>query len=228
VARIIRRDVVAVRQFQQSTETKEKRKAQQILKQKEGAIADGRPVAPRADKLTFDAAVEDVKNDYRLNGRKSLDNLKRRITLHLMKFFGGRKMVEITTSDCRAYASERLNAGASAASVNRELAIVKRAVSLAVKGGTLFAHPHIEMLRENNVRQGFFEVGQFTTLRSHLPEPLQPVITFAYFTGWRIPSEVLPLKWHQWTESRRSSLSTWAQRRTRRAARSRTRGSRNS
>jgi integrase len=32
---------------------------------------------------------------------------------------------------------------------------------------------------------------------SHLPEPLRPVIEFAYITGWRIPSEVLPLQWRQ-------------------------------
>jgi hypothetical protein len=31
----------------------------------------------------------------------------------------------------------------------------------------------------------------------HLPDALQPVITFAYRTGWRIDSEVLPLEWRQ-------------------------------
>lgn len=29
----------------------------------------------------------------------------------------------------------------------------------------------------------------------HLPEPLKPVIEFAWRTGWRITSEVLPLEW---------------------------------
>jgi integrase len=32
-------------------------------------------------------------------------------------------------------------------------------------------------------------------VREHLPEPLRPVITFAFLTGWRIRSEVLRLKW---------------------------------
>src|SRR5262249_25460457 len=30
-----------------------------------------------------------------------------------------------------------------------------------------------------------------------LPASLRPVIEFAYITGWRIPSEVLPLQWRQ-------------------------------
>lgn len=32
---------------------------------------------------------------------------------------------------------------------------------------------------------------------AQLPAALQPVIQFAYITGWRIPSEVLPLEWRQ-------------------------------
>jgi integrase len=45
-------------------------------------------------------------------------------------------------------------------------------------------------------RQGFFERGEFLAFRAALPEYLQPVVTFAYFTGWR-RGEVLGLKWNQ-------------------------------
>ena len=31
----------------------------------------------------------------------------------------------------------------------------------------------------------------------HLPKPLRPVVEFAYITGWRAHSEVLPLQWRQ-------------------------------
>jgi integrase len=34
-------------------------------------------------------------------------------------------------------------------------------------------------------------------VQAHLPSALQPVIEFAYITGWRIASEVLPLEWRQ-------------------------------
>jgi integrase len=57
--------------------------------------------------------------------------------------------------------------------------------------------PHIPLLREDNVRTGFFEPEQDLSVIAHLPTHLRPVITFAYVTGWRIPSEVLRLEWRQ-------------------------------
>jgi integrase len=32
-------------------------------------------------------------------------------------------------------------------------------------------------------------------VQAHLPAALQPIVEFAYITGWRIASEVLPLEW---------------------------------
>ena len=52
------------------------------------------------------------------------------------------------------------------------------------------------MLKENNVRKGFFEHDQFLALRDHLPEYLRGFVTFAYKTGWRV-SEISELTWQQ-------------------------------
>lgn len=54
--------------------------------------------------------------------------------------------------------------------------------------------PNISMLKEHNVRKGFFEHHEFLALRDALPEFLMAVVTFGYKTGWRI-SEVLNLQW---------------------------------
>src|SRR5262249_27035599 len=66
---------------------------------------------------------------------------------------------------------------------------------LAVQAGHLHHRPHVPMLAENNVRQGFFEESQYRAVLAHLPEELQPVVTFGYLTGWRLKSEVLTLQW---------------------------------
>jgi integrase len=63
-----------------------------------------------------------------------------------------------------------------------------------VKGERLQRMPHIEMPRENNARRGFFEREQFESVRAHLPEYARPPATFAYLTGWRLKSEILPLQ----------------------------------
>ena len=34
-------------------------------------------------------------------------------------------------------------------------------------------------------------------MAAHLPEAIRAVVRLAYITGWRIPSEVLPLQWRQ-------------------------------
>ena len=69
--------------------------------------------------------------------------------------------------------------------------------SLAIEAGKLHHKPHFAMLREDNVRVGFFEREQYQAVLAHLPEGMRPVVTFAYVTGWRINSEVLPLQWRQ-------------------------------
>ena len=132
-----------------------------------------------------------------MNGRRTSAHLERRLRLHLTPFFGARRMAQSTTADVRTFIRDRQEHGASNGEVNRELSVVKRMFSLAVQAQKLHHRPYIPMLQEDNVRTGFFEVDQFTSLLVHLPVELQPVMQFAYITGWRIASEVLTLEWRQ-------------------------------
>jgi integrase len=51
------------------------------------------------------------------------------------------------------------------------------------------------MLQEHNVRVGFFDDEMIEAVKNGLPAALRPVVTFAYVSGWRVQSEVLPLEW---------------------------------
>ena len=77
--------------------------------------------------------------------------------------------------------------------LKRELTTLK--FSLAIQADKLYRKPHIPLLEENNVRRGFFDEEQVTHVVAHLPDPLDGIVRFAFITGWRIPSEVLPLEW---------------------------------
>lgn len=208
---------------EESAHTHSKQDALTLLRLREGDVAKGAPVSARIGRLRFEEAAADVVNDYRVNGKRSLEVLQRRIAKHLTPFFGGRRMTAITTADVRAYVTERQAAttittrgyartradgtvieiparqrasgGASNAEINRELATLKRIFVLAVQGAKLLTRPHIPLLQEDNVRTGFFEPAQYASVMAHLPAELRPVIEFAYITGWRIDSEVLPLEW---------------------------------
>ena len=156
-----------------------------------------RPVSRKAGRLRFEDATKDVVNDYTSNGRTSVDAVRRRLALHLQPFFGGRRMSDDHHGRRPGLQRARLTRSANPATINRELAVLKRAFTLAVRAGTLVSKPHIPMLEEHNVRTGFFEREQFEAVCTHLPRTFRPVMAFAYLTGWRVRSEVLPLTWAQ-------------------------------
>jgi len=56
--------------------------------------------------------------------------------------------------------------------------------------------PYFSLMKENNVKKGFFEHAQFVALRAELPNYLKGFVTFAYKTGWRV-SEITGLIWNQ-------------------------------
>ena len=54
--------------------------------------------------------------------------------------------------------------------------------------------PYIPMLKESNVRKGFFEAHEYQALKEVLPDELRPLVIFAYHSGWR-KVEILGLTW---------------------------------
>ena len=149
------------RRIVESARTPDKTEAKKLLRQREADIDRGLPLGPKVGRIRFEEAAEDVLNDYRVNRRRSLDELERRIRLHLMPVFAGRRMVVITMLEIRVFTLARQQAGASNGEINRELTALKRMFSLAVQGGKLLHKPHIPMLKENNLRTGFFEREPF-------------------------------------------------------------------
>lgn len=51
--------------------------------------------------------------------------------------------------------------GSSNATINRELSALRRMFRLGERAGKVNQRPYIQMLREDNVRCGFFEPDQF-------------------------------------------------------------------
>ena len=213
------------RRYEESSHSEKKQAAIDLLKIRLGDIVKGVPVTAKLGRLRFEEAARDVINDYRTNGKRSIDEVERRIRLHLEPWFGGRRMAAITTADVRAYIvkrqadttilrkayetvrkdgtircvpeQRRTITGVSNAEINRELTILKRMFSLAMQAAKLLHKPHIPLLREDNTRTGFFEPHQLSSLLAHLAAPLCPAVEFAYITGWRMASEILSLQWRQ-------------------------------
>lgn len=185
------------KRYEESSRSVRYSDAERLLKLREGDVAKGVPITPAIGRLTFDDAAADLENEYIANGRRSIVGLRVRLKKGLRPWFSGRRMANISTADVRAYVTHRQADGAANGTINRELSALKRMFTLACQAGKLLAAPHIPMLQEDNVRRGFFERDQFEAVRRRLSAEVQPVVTFAYLTGWRINSEVLTLQWHQ-------------------------------
>jgi integrase len=186
------------RRFEESAKTDKYESARDLLKQREGDVAKGVPITARIGRLKFEDAVKDILNDYSVNGKRSHDNLKNTVIDGALEpWFRGRRMASLTTADIRAYVADRQKNGYANGTINRELSALKRMFTLAMQAGKLLAKPHIPMLVERNVRKGFFECAQFEAVRNRLAPTYQAIVTLAYYTGWRINSELLPLEWHQ-------------------------------
>ncbi|ABK16804.1 phage integrase family protein [Syntrophobacter fumaroxidans MPOB] len=149
------------------------------------------------DHVKFDELAEDFLTDYRINQRKSLERAEIS-TRHLKEKFEGMRIADITTATVKTYIEERMGSGAAHATINRELAALKRMLKLGAQSTPpkVDRVPHIPMLKERNAREGFFERADFLALRDALPSYLKGVVTFGFKTGWR-KSEILCLQWAQ-------------------------------
>src|SRR6266702_86985 len=184
--------------FRESSKSKSRSDGKRLLRKREGEITTGVFLGLETERVRFEELAKDLLKEYQINKRKSLIWVRRRIDLHLMPFFKGFRVVDVTTDRVRAYITQRQQEGASNGSINRELAALKRMFNLAseMTPPKVARVPHIPMLRECNVRKGFFEHDEYLALQRELPEYLKPVLAFGYFTGAR-EGEILSLKWEQ-------------------------------
>lgn len=150
-----------------------------------------------AQRTEMQELFEDVLADYKIN-KKDYAWAERKIRLYLKPEFGAIQARHLTTTAIQHYVRGRQESDAAPATINRELAILKRSLNLGRKHTPpkVLRVPHVPMLEENNVRKGFFEHHQYVRLLEALPSEIRPVLTFAYCTGCR-KGEILSLRWTQ-------------------------------
>jgi hypothetical protein len=160
----------------EATRTAEYQKARRILLQRLAEVRTGTFVGPEADRTTYGDLARLLLDDYRINGKRSLERMEDACA-HLQVFFGHARARDITTDRVLRYVRQRQeNDQAANGTVNRELAALKRMFTLGVRARKITGaqRPYIGMLEERNTRTGFFEPDQFRAVVAHLPEPLSP------------------------------------------------------
>src|SRR5574341_1219895 len=86
----------------ETTKSTDRNEAEKQLRKRLSAKDAGVSPDAAVGKLTLKEATDDVLNDYKVNGRRSLSEVRRKIELHLLPYFGERRrMISITTAEMR-------------------------------------------------------------------------------------------------------------------------------
>jgi len=184
-------------QHRESARTTSGQEAIAHLRKRVEEFAQGKYAGARSERVTVGDLLKLVTADYAAAGNRSSRTLKYRVGA-LASELGHLRVTNVSSSAVEAYKANRLAEGKAKATINRELACLKRAYRLAESNRPPLIRancvPSIELYREDNVRGALLDYADYVALLAHLPTPIDDAVTFAYLTGWR-RAEVLGLTW---------------------------------
>jgi len=151
-----------------STGCEDRGEAKDWLRQKEGQVAKGEPIVPRYDRVRYDEIAKDLRQEYQTNGSRNLKEAEIRLA-HLDRHFRGWRALRIGRPEVIAYCQKRQEEGASNATINREITVLKRMFRLAYEDKKVPRIPPVKLLKESAPRQGFFEPDAYEAVCRHLP-----------------------------------------------------------
>ncbi len=169
------------RRITQSSGSSDEAEARRQLRVKVGEAAGGKAVLP--NRATIGDLCALVVADYELRDLRDLRAMKWRLNAHVERLLGklpaGRFGPEPSARTFPVRRAEK----ASNATINRELAIVRRGFKLGYETEPKLVHqiPTIHQLPEDNVRQGFLEPDQYEKLLEELPLSLKALFVCG---GW--------------------------------------------
>lgn len=181
------------RQFRESSKSESKIEAERLLQQRLTEMGLGWQPEQKSEKLKYEDIRELLLEDYRSRGHSSLvvqedgaatvSGLK-----HLDEFLGGRRVATITADVLRAFVRARMKrvpgrSWVTKSTVNRNLALLHRMMTLAWREGKIQSVPHFPMFPEKSTRKGFVDLEQFKRLCEELPRRTRLIVTFLYRTG---------------------------------------------
>jgi integrase len=184
------------RPFYESSGSEKYTEAQKLLDQRRAEIYAGTHLEGAARKVMVGELLDDLIRDYKVNGKDHVwceGVVRNRLRPH----FGSMRARRVTHEQAARYVEQRQDQDAPNSTINKEIALLRRAFNLGKRSGKIGVAPLFpSKLTENNTRKGFFEREEFLRHRDAMPAEIKPVTTFAYWTGCR-RGEILSLLWSQ-------------------------------
>jgi integrase len=175
------------KRIRESTGSTDWKVADQKLRRRLAEISTGTYVGPQTEKILVSELWEPYRRDQEINKRKA-KSTKGRWVLHLEPFFGWRRVVSVGTDELDKYVDERMKEGAANATINREMALLRKMFRLGhfAKPQKVVSLPKFPHLTEDNVRLGFLEPEQFTKMAAAATQLwLRAMLEIFHTYGWR-------------------------------------------
>ena len=193
------------RQVRRSTGTTDRRLAEAIVGKVRAQIVEGRFFETLEEKTrTFEELMARYLTDHA--AKKAEPRHYHGYAKRLTGFFGGRTLAEITPKLIADYKARRYAVGLKPASINRELASLKKAFNLAVREWEWCREnpvSKVSMEREHNQRDRWLSVEEEGRLLQGCAPWLRELVSFALHTGMRM-GEILELTWRGVDVNRRT------------------------
>ncbi len=145
-----------------------------------------------------DVLLADVIRDFFAREEDRLRSVRnyKRSAAYWKAAFPGWTLQQIRPGDVDRYVAKRRQDGMAPASINRELAFLKRLFNVAIADGLADSNPvrAVKFAKENNQRVRYLADDEQTRLRKSLADEHWPFVAFAVHTGLR-QSEQFHLRW---------------------------------
>jgi integrase len=179
-----------------STKTSNKRLARKILERTLADIIEGRFRLPRVNTIQLkDFSKLFLDSIEHANTKKRYASSVANLLLH----FGIVRLTDISAEGIEAFKDARLAKKVRSATVNRDLAVLRRMLNIAEKRRFILANPfrEVEMLEERKQRRQphILTFKEENRLLKAAPDHIRVLATLILETGLRSGREALALKW---------------------------------
>jgi integrase len=182
------------RLIRETTGTRSKKLAREILAKKKVLVAENRHLdVKKIPKITF---FEMCKQWWELHGSKKRTTSLEGMMKMWMEYFKNVPVVEIDRKRIQTFLTSKTDGGVSSATRNRHLSELRSMFNRCREWGVIYENPceGIRLLRETGSRTRFLSVQEINELLKKCGSSIRPVILTALHTGMR-RSELLKLQW---------------------------------
>ncbi len=195
--------------IQKSLETSDRKLAQAIEAKIRTEIIEGKYFEkPIGNNKTFSQLIDKFMAEHAPKKSLNMQISYTASSKHLNPFFGNLNLAAITAKKISRYKVVRYEEGASPATINRELAMLSKAFTVAVEDWEWLDHkPFLKIKKEaeNNIQEKYLTIDEETRLIENCPEWLKDLIVFSLNTGLR-QHEQFSLTWERVSLLRKTIL----------------------